>query len=115
MRQFVAANRETDSERFSFEGAIVTDKISVGDLFVGRHFMLINKIDCVGSKDVVLSATMCKASAFIAETVGPCRTILAFQESVDCFLFSKSVANVIYNWLKKFVGLQKNFLHVDWL
>jgi hypothetical protein len=69
--------------------------------------MLENKIDCVGSKDVILSATLCEASVFIAETLGPCRTILAFQESVDYFFFSQSVVNMVYSWLKKFLRLEK--------
>ena len=40
IRKFITTDSETNSIRLGFEGAIIADKIAVGDLFIRRHFML---------------------------------------------------------------------------
>jgi hypothetical protein len=55
VRKFIATNSETYSIRLGFERAIIADKIAVGDLFIRRHFMLMNEIDSIGAEDSISS------------------------------------------------------------
>jgi hypothetical protein len=56
VRKFIATNSETYSIlRLGFERAVIADEIAVGDLFIRRHFMLMNKINSISAEDSISS------------------------------------------------------------
>jgi hypothetical protein len=65
VRKFITTNSETYSIRLGFEGAIIADKIAIGDLFILWHFMLLNEIDSISAEDSISSEPLGQLSVFV--------------------------------------------------